>query len=90
MPILEKSGHEGGVRGIGVYRGRFQYRRMLQSYADEMAACKTPGKFDPDCRNTGTALCLHPSCEGNRLSAEAFVPFLNRAIRRFGLVSSSQ
>lgn len=28
--------------------GRCQYRRMLQSNVDEMAACKTPGKFDPD------------------------------------------
>ena len=28
----------------------------------------------------------HPSSEGNRLSAEAFVPFVNRAVRRAGLV----
>jgi hypothetical protein len=27
----------------------------------------------------------HPSSEGNRLAAEAFVPFLNRATRRLGL-----
>ncbi len=27
----------------------------------------------------------HPSTEGNRLAAEAFVPFLNRAVRRLGL-----
>lgn len=31
----------------------------------------------------------HPSREGNELSAEAFVPFLNRAIRRAGLVPLS-
>jgi lysophospholipase L1-like esterase len=28
----------------------------------------------------------HPSAEGNRRTAEAFVPFLNRAVRRAGLV----
>lgn len=27
----------------------------------------------------------HPAAEGNRKAAEAFVPFLNRAVRRFGL-----
>ena len=24
------------------------YRRMLQSYVDEMVACRDPGEFDPD------------------------------------------
>ena len=28
--------------------GRLQYRRMLQSYVDDMVDCRDPGKFDPD------------------------------------------
>jgi len=28
--------------------GRLQYRRMLQSYVDDMIVCREPGKFDPD------------------------------------------
>ncbi len=35
---------------------------------------------------TGEGDDSHPSAEGNRAAAEAFVPFLNRAVRRSGLV----
>ena len=34
---------------------------------------------------TGDGLDAHPSREGNEKAAEAFVPFLNRAVRRAGL-----
>ena len=34
---------------------------------------------------TGDGFDAHPSREGNELAAEAFVPFLNRAVRRAGL-----
>lgn len=34
---------------------------------------------------TGDGYDSHPSAEGNRLAAGAFVPFLNRAVRRAGL-----
>jgi hypothetical protein len=34
---------------------------------------------------TGAGLDSHPSREGNEKAAEAFVPFLNRAVRRAGL-----
>lgn len=34
---------------------------------------------------TGDGYDSHPSSEGNRLAAGAFVPFLNRAVRRAGL-----
>ena len=30
----------------------------------------------------------HPSREGNKLAAQAFVPFLNQAVRRLGLGGS--
>ena len=35
---------------------------------------------------TNDGLDSHPSSEGQRRAAEAFVPFLNRAVRRAGLV----
>lgn len=35
---------------------------------------------------TGNGYDSHPSAEGQRRAAEAFVPFLNRAVRRAGLV----
>ncbi len=37
---------------------------------------------------TGEGFDSHPSAEGQRTATEAFVPFLNRAVRRAGLVNS--
>jgi hypothetical protein len=44
------------------------------------------GKSNFSVYATGNGSDSHPSAEGNRLAAEAFVPFLNRAVRRAGLV----
>jgi hypothetical protein len=38
---------------------------------------------------TGEGRDAHPSAEGNRKAAEAWVPFLNRAVRRAGIVKGA-
>ena len=43
------------------------------------------GVSDLSAYPTGNGDDSHPSCEGNEKAAEAFVPFLNRAVRRAGL-----
>jgi len=44
------------------------------------------GEADVSCYPTGGGFDSHPSREGNEKAAAAFVPFLNRAVRRAGLV----
>lgn len=39
---------------------------------------------------TGGGSDSHPSAEGNRRAARAFMPLINRAVRRAGLISSGQ
>jgi hypothetical protein len=45
------------------------------------------GKSDLSMYPTGDGYDSHPSREGNEKAAQAFVPFLNRAVRRAGLSS---
>ncbi len=53
----------------------FDYYDILTGYgASDLSAYPTGGGYDS-----------HPSREGNEKTAEAFVPFLNRAVRRAGL-----
>ncbi len=53
----------------------FDYFDLLTGGRGDLLAYPTDGGHDS-----------HPSAEGQRRAAEAFVPFLNRAVRRAGLV----
>lgn len=56
---------------------------VVWDYYDLLTAS---GRSNLSCYPTGDGYDSHPSQEGNRTAAAALVPFLNRAVRRAGLV----
>jgi hypothetical protein len=55
---------------------------VVFDYYDILTGC---GASDLSCFPTGDGFDSHPNREGNQKAAQAFVPFLNRAVRRAGL-----
>jgi hypothetical protein len=55
---------------------------VVFDYYDILTGC---GAANVSCYPTGGGFDSHPSREGNEKAAAAFVPFLNRAVRRTGL-----
>jgi hypothetical protein len=72
------SGPEGWLKDSGLTNvAVFDYYDLLTDHgASDLSRYPTDNGHDS-----------HPSCEGNVKAAEAFVPFLNRAVRRAGAAS---